>query len=216
VTDRVLTWGDGARFEYVHAYLRLGALSARGTLLTGGETPHRIDYQLDTDAHFVLKRLTIHASGAHADPERATWSRTLRVARDFEGNWTLRRTADDPDDQLDLIDSAALADATDCDIATSSLTLCTPVMRHRLHRRPGRHVVVVAWVSLPDLSVHRRERIVSRLSADGPVLFDDLGGALNFDADGFVTPGGVDLSPPSELGADRRSQREAEKAGLGA
>jgi len=87
--SRCLTWAGEARFELTHTTLRLGTLSARGTMLFGGAEPYRVDYQLDTGAGFVTKRLTVHAAGLG-------WARTLRLARDAEGSWNVRRTAETP------------------------------------------------------------------------------------------------------------------------
>ena len=51
---------------------------------------------------------------------------------------------------MDLLDQAL-----DCDLAYCPLTNLMPVLRHRLHREPGRHDLVMAWVRLPELTVSR-------------------------------------------------------------
>lgn len=185
VSEQVLTWAGETRFELTHTTLRLGTLSARGTMLFGGAEPYRVDYQLDTGAGFVTKRLTVHAAGIG-------WARTLRLARDAEGSWNVRRTAERPDDQVEPIDPAVLSDATDAALALSPFTAAMPVLRHGMHQSLGRAVVVAAWVSLPELTVHRQEQTYAHVRADGD------GGVVRFStgtfstdllvgADGFVT-----------------------------
>lgn len=155
-SEHVLTWAGDDRFEFAHATLRLGTLSARGTILFGGTDPYRVDYQLDTTAGFVAKRLTVYAAGLG-------WSRTLRLARDADGRWTVRRTAERPDDQVEPLAPDALFDATDVGIALSPFTAAMPVLRHQLHTDLGRAVIVAAYVSLPDLTVHRQEQTYSHV-----------------------------------------------------
>jgi hypothetical protein len=184
-SEHTLAWSGEGRFEYAHATKRLGTLSARGTMLFGGAEPYRVDYQLDTAAGFVTKRLTVYAAGLG-------WSRTLRLARDAEGVWNVRRTAERPDDQVDPIDPMLLIDATDCDIALSAFTAAMPVLRHGLHRTVGRTVVVAAMVAVPELTVHRQEQTYSHLRADGAGgVVRYTAGTFNADltvgADGFVT-----------------------------
>lgn len=174
VSEHVLSWTGDARFEFAHATIRLGTMSARGTMLFGGSDPYRVDYHLDTAAGFVTKRLTVYAAGLG-------WSRTLRLARDSEGGWNVRRTAERPDDQVEPINPAALTDATDCDISLSPLTAAMPVLRHGLHRQLGRSVIVAAWVSLPDLTVHRQERTYAHVRTDGE------GGIVRYNAGTFST-----------------------------
>ncbi|MGH3495334.1 MAG: putative glycolipid-binding domain-containing protein, partial [Sciscionella sp.] len=149
-SEHTIAWAGDSRFEFTHATLRLGTLSARGTMLLGGAEPYRVDYHLDTAAGFLTRRLTLSAAGLG-------WSRTLRLARDAEGGWVARRTAERPEDQEEPLDPSLLADAPDCDLAFSPLTGAMPVLRHRLHRTLGRHVVIAARVAVPELTVSRRE-----------------------------------------------------------
>lgn len=41
--ERVFAWSAPERFEWAHAVHRLGTLSARGSILTGGVQPFRVD-----------------------------------------------------------------------------------------------------------------------------------------------------------------------------
>ena len=51
-----------------------------------------------------------------------------------------------------------------------------PVRRHRLHEQPGAVDFAMAWVSLPDLKVHRSEQRYEHL-APGRVRFSSEGGS---------------------------------------
>lgn len=116
------------------------------------------------------------------------WTRTLRLMRDTEGGWSIRRTAERPDDQVDPLPACELADATDCDLAFSALTSGLPVLRHQLHRQVGRHVVICAWIAVPELTVHRREQTYTHLR-EGVVrrATGALAANIEFGADGFLT-----------------------------
>ena len=111
---------------------------------------------------------------------------------DLEGGWTARRQAH-PADRADRQDDVALLDhALDCDLAWCPLTNLMPVLRHRLHREPGRHDLVMAWVRLPELTVSRSGQRYEHLrrNADGTAVVRFSSGAfsadLTVDADGFV------------------------------
>jgi hypothetical protein len=62
-----------------------------------------------------------------------------------------------------------------------------PVRRHGLHERPGAVDFTMAWVSLPDLTVHRSEQRYEHL-APGRTRFssDDFTADLELDEDGLV------------------------------
>jgi hypothetical protein len=63
-----------------------------------------------------------------------------------------------------------------------------PVRRHKLHEQPGTVDFAMAWVSLPDLKVHRSEQRYEHLEP-GRVRFSDDDGFtadLELDADGLV------------------------------
>jgi hypothetical protein len=63
-----------------------------------------------------------------------------------------------------------------------------PVRRHRLHEQPGAVDLAAAWVSLPDLAVHRSEQRYEHLEP-GLVRFTsgDFTADLAVDGDGIVT-----------------------------
>ena len=60
--------------------------------------------------------------------------------------------------------------------AFSPLTNVMPIRRHRLHEQPGAVGFAMAWVSLPDLKVHRSEQRYEHLAR----------GRVRFSSDGFT------------------------------
>jgi hypothetical protein len=188
MTERMLTWQGydaPARFEQARAEVRLGRLHARGTMLFGGTGPYRVDYELDTVEDYVTRRLLVRAAGPG-------WTRELRLTRDPEGGWAARRLAHPADGVDGLADVDLLDRALDCDLAFCPLTNLMPVLRHRLHREPGRHELVMAWVRLPELVVvrsgQRYEHV--RRNADGTAVVRYTSGSftadLTVDDAGFV------------------------------
>ncbi|HEY4025151.1 MAG TPA: putative glycolipid-binding domain-containing protein, partial [Candidatus Dormibacteraeota bacterium] len=113
------------------------ALSARGTAIRGAPEPCTVSYQLETAAGYVTSSLRVDAWGTD-------WSRSLELWRDARGQWRAS-----PGGLLPQLDGAL-----DCDLAYCCLTNTMPVLRNRLHGRSGSANLLVAWVSVPDLSVH--------------------------------------------------------------
>ena len=153
----VLTWRadpDSAeqRFEQAHVWAQRGRWHVRGTILVGAgelvgpEGPYRVDYELDTDQGYATHRLVVRVDGAG-------WRREIWLRRDAEGHWTCRRLSDPDDHDPGIADPAALAGALDCDLLSSPMFNAMPVRRSGLHRRPGRHELLMAWVTIPDLRV---------------------------------------------------------------
>jgi hypothetical protein len=62
--------------------------------------------------------------------------------------------------------SPELEGAADCDLGFSPLTNAMPVLRDRLHGNGGAFEIDVAWVSVPDLTVHRDHQIYEPLAGD--------------------------------------------------
>ena len=88
---------------------------------------------------------------------------------------------------------AAFKSALDCDLALSPLTNTMPVLRHGLLSGGGPVDLVMAWVSVPDLSVHvspQRYTFIRREGDRSLVLYEsgsrDFVAELVFDSDGFV------------------------------
>lgn len=62
--------------------------------------------------------------------------------------------------------SPELEGALDCDLAASPLTNAMPVLRARRDGVSGAHTIEAAWVSVPDLTVHRDHQIYELLDGD--------------------------------------------------
>jgi hypothetical protein len=101
---------------------------------------------------------------------------SIELRHDGKGSWMGVKNAGD------------LEGALDVDLAFSPLTNLMPVRRHRLHEEPGTVDFAMAWVSLPDLAVHRSEQRYEHLEP-GRVRFSDDSGfvaELELDADGVI------------------------------
>lgn len=197
MTTRVITWrADAAsgeqRFEQVRVTEDLGALRARGTILVGaGELvaaggdqpgPYRVDYELDTEAELATHRLVVRVEGAG-------WRRELWLRRDAEGGWTSRRVTEPDVHTPAIADVTALAGALDCDLVSSALFNLMPIRRSGLHRTPGTREFLMAWVSIPDLTVTPSRQTYGHVRP-GVVSFVSEGGftaEVEVDGDGYVT-----------------------------
>jgi hypothetical protein len=141
-------WAAGWRAEVAEVEFGDGALRARGTQLATDPLPYRLDYRLDASGEGgVTRSLRITSVGEG-------WERRLRLERDPGGEWTAEVASQG---ELDLPAPGGavhdLGEALDCDLGFSPLTNTMPVLRHRLHRQPGRADFVMAWISVPDLGV---------------------------------------------------------------
>jgi len=155
-------WAGGWRTEVAQVQLDEGALCATGTQLATDPLPYRLDYRLDASGTaFVTRSLRIVAAGEG-------WERRLRLTRDPSGEWTSEMGgAGEPALTAPGRDEPGLIDALDCDLGFSPLTNTMPVLRHRLHRQPGRVDFVMAWISVPDLGVHASHQRYEHLDANG-------------------------------------------------
>jgi uncharacterized protein len=162
IWEGVRGWAGGWRSEAANVELQDGTLRAAGTQLAIDPLPYRLDYRLDASGEgYVTRSLRIAAAG-----ER--WERRLHLERDPGGSWTVEIGSEG---KLDLSrpggETAGLGEALDCDLGFSPLTNTMPVLRHGLHRQPGRVDLVMAWISVPDLGVHASHQRYEHLSADG-------------------------------------------------
>jgi uncharacterized protein len=152
-----------------------GALSARGTMVRATPEPCTVSYQLVTTAGYVTSSLRVDAWGAD-------WSRSLELWREPGGVWRAS-----PGGALPVLDGAQ-----DCDLAYSCMTSTMPVLRNRLQGRSGSAELVVAWIAIPDLSVHvshQRYTHLARAAGGAVVKFESgtYAADVEFDATGFVT-----------------------------
>ncbi|MGH2953755.1 MAG: putative glycolipid-binding domain-containing protein [Solirubrobacterales bacterium] len=184
-------WTGGWRTEAARVELADGALRATGTQLAVDPLPYRLDYRLDASADgFATRSLHVEAAGEG-------WERRLRLERDPGGEWSADVGGDG---ELDLPapggDTSDLGDALDCDLGFSPLTNSMPVLRHGLHREPGRVDFLMAWISVPDLGVHamnQRYEPVGRGEGGATVRYasvedgeETFTAELELDADGLV------------------------------
>jgi hypothetical protein len=149
--------------------------------------PYRLDYELTTSDRYVTSRLVITTQGQG-------WRRALELHRATSGEWSCRTEAEGaPDLPHSVADLSALAGAFDCDVGLSPLTNSMPVLRHHLHERAGTVDFLMAWVSVPDLTVHpsrQRYTFVRQTPDTGIVGFksldDDFAAQISFDREGLV------------------------------
>jgi hypothetical protein len=161
-------------------------LQARGTSV-GHPPPYVLTFELTTGDDFVT-------SGLRVDTQGRGWSRRLDLTRGPDGVWSLDGVTRG---DLDLPDAGGdpgpLAGALDCDLGLSPLTNTMPVLRHDLHRGGGPIDFLMAWVSVPGLSVHPSEQRYTFIDSSGNrsiVRYEgkhrDFVGDLVFDEDGLV------------------------------
>jgi hypothetical protein len=181
----ILVWSgtDAWRAEMVQLELGADRLTATGTQLGIDPLPYRVEYELDTGAHWVTRRLQLTATGDG-------WTRRLDLRSDGTGHW---ESTSSNEGDVDLPtpggDLAALEGALDCDLAYSPLTNLMPVRRHQLDRRPGTVDFLMAWVSLPDLAVHLSPQRYQHLDASRVRYLStdsDFHADLELDPDGLV------------------------------
>jgi hypothetical protein len=177
------------RAEATSVELAADGLVASGAQIGSDPVAYRLHYRLEAADGFVTRALDVTARGPG-------WRRELELRHDGQGAWTCEVRSDGA---LDLPDpggdAAALAGALDCDLGFSPLTNLMPIRRLGLHRREGIDDFVMAWISVPDLSVvasaQRYEHV--RRTGDGSIvryvdrgLFEGFSAELELDADGFV------------------------------
>ena len=170
---RALVWRGLEEWLAEHAQVDLheDGVLATGVQLGVEPEPYLVEYRLDAPSGWITRRLEVEASGAG-------WRRSLTLEHDGAGRWT-----------ADGERLAELDGALDCDLAFSPLTNLMPVRRSALHERAGSEDFVMAWVSVPDLSIHAspqryehvRPGVVRFVSLDG-----DFTAELELDADGLV------------------------------
>jgi uncharacterized protein len=190
---RRAAWSRQGGFGAEFAEVRLGRdrMTAQGVAVGSTPFPYRLDYELESGTRWVTERLTVSVRAEN-------FGRKLELSRSAGGGWT-EIVHDERSASMSVprspIDLAALADALDVDLALSPLTNSMPVLRHDLLRTKGPVDLVMAWVSVPDLAVHRSPQRYSLVRALGDgvavVRFESLAGDwfaadVTFDADGLV------------------------------
>jgi hypothetical protein len=180
---RAFVWirEDGSGAEYCFAELEGRTLRAEGVQLGTRPRAYRLDYQLATGPDFNTSSLQARASGE-------LWERVLDLVRLPSGEWRCHsRESGAPELGHAGGDPAAWAGALDCDVAFSPLTNTMPILREGLVAGDGPVDLLVAWVSVPDLSVRLSRQRYEPISARRVRYRSDAFSAeLELDADGFV------------------------------
>ncbi|KOG29278.1 putative glycolipid-binding domain-containing protein [Streptomyces resistomycificus] len=170
-TSRVITWDVSGSGGYETAWVDLDErrLRARGRAVGTVPETYWISYALDTGDGFVTRRLLVEAATTHG-------IHLLDLRHDGEGRWTANG------ERIPHIDGAL-----DCDLGLCPLTNTMPVLRHGLHRTPGERELLMAWVSVPGLTVEPSRQTYTHLGR-GLVGFasGDFRSDLEFDEDGCV------------------------------
>ncbi len=176
---------DQWRAEAAHVQRRAGRFRATGVQLGISPVPYRADYVLETGDAWVTRTLEVTADGDG-------WRRSLLLTRRPHGRWAAQANASGAVDlPVPGGDTAGLDDAVDCDLGLSPLSNSMPILRHGLHQRAGAVECTMAWVSVPDLSLHRslqRYEHLRTTSTGALVRFSsgDFSADLQVDAGGFV------------------------------
>jgi hypothetical protein len=186
---RSIAWvkDGGAGLEFAEVDLDPHRLTAVGIAIGTEPVAYRMDYKLETLGKFFTSGLLVTTRGEG-------WTRKLDLRRTRAGRWSIRTSASG---SIDMPapggDVADFAESLDCDLALSPLTNTMPVLRHGLLEAGGPVDFVMAWVSVPDLGVHRsgqRYTYVRREDANSIVRYEsssrDFVAELTLDSDGFV------------------------------
>src|SRR5258708_26156618 len=168
---RSIAWvkDEGLGLEFADVDLEPHRLTAAGIAIGTAPVAYRLDYKLETLGEFVPSGLLVQTRGDG-------WSRKLDLRRTRAGKWSIRASATGASDlPAPGGEVADCAEALDCDLALSPLTNTMPVLRHGLLEGGGPIDFVMAWVSVPDLSVHRsgqRYTFIRREGDDSIVRYE--------------------------------------------
>ena len=192
-SSRCIAWSKAEPFgaEFAEVHFGGDVLTARGVAIGSAPYPYRLDYDLEMASSFVTTRLLVTARGEG-------WTRALDLRRAPSGVWEETWSENGANRFLQArkaTDLGALAGALDVDLGLSPLLNTPPVLRHGLSRRGGSMDFVMAWVSVPDLTVHRSPQRYSFLRTIDDkrslVRFESLAedgfkADITYDAEGFV------------------------------
>ena len=170
---RAVAWtkDDPSGMEFAEVRLAGTTFAASGIAIGSDPLPYRLDYSLETGEDFVTSRLQVKSRGEGLHD-------TLELWRSDEGRWTANGK------ELPELD-----EALDCDLGLSPLTNSMPVSRHGLLEAREPVDLLMAWVSVPDLTVHASRQRYTGLG--GRVvrfesLEDTFTAEITFDEDGLV------------------------------
>ena len=193
VTTRAVTWlrYDDLGAEYAEIALDGGRLRARSTAVGASPVPYRSELVLKTGSDLVTSRLAIETRGLG-------WSRRLDLRRSKAGAWTVgtafEGAVDLPDPGGDM---SAFENALDPDVELCPVLNTLPVLRHGLLEGGSAPELLMIWVELPSLALHRSLQRYTSRGPDGDrnhvVRFEERGPDgeefvqdIVFDRDGIV------------------------------
>ena len=158
--------------EHCTITMRDGGLSLVGTVLGAEDgVPIRVEYRVLVDA-------AGETTAVHVRDLRGFAQRTLTLARDTKGSWT-----------VDGVPVKALKGCIDVDLGCSPSTNTLPIRRLNLAVGESR-AVTAAWVRFPELTVERLPQEYRRLD-ERRYRYSSAGGRfvaeLEVDEHGLVT-----------------------------
>ena len=183
--QRLLLWRgtDDWRTELARVRLDGDSLRADGTQIGVEPLAYQLEYKLETGPRFVTRSLTVSAQGDG-------WIRSLALSRADDGKWRIDAEHEGAAPlEAPGGDVATFAEALDCDLGLCPLTNTMPVLREGLLAGGEPRDFVMAWVKVPDLSVHRSEQRyepIDELTVRYVGKHRSFVGELELDADGLV------------------------------
>jgi hypothetical protein len=177
--------------EFAELWIGDGRLAARSTAIGAGPIPYRAELELETVDGFITSRLEVTARGLG-------WKRSIDLRRSEAGVWTADVATDG---EVDLGepggDLSQFEDALDPDVELCPILNSLPTLRHGLLEGGTAPEMVMVWVELPSLTLHRSVQRYSYVGKDAAgnhvVRFEnpdpdegDFVEDITFDADGIV------------------------------
>ena len=186
---RSIAWVDegATRLEFAEVELTDRRMKATGVAIGSAPMPYRLDYRFESRSRFVTRSIELVSRGQG-------WKRSLRLERDKQGEWDASwETHGEVLLPPPTGDMRQLSGAFDCDLALSPLTNTMPVLRHDLAHDGEPHDFLMAWISVPDLSVIPSRQRYTFVRADeliSVVRYEsssrDFVADIVFDEDGLV------------------------------
>lgn len=177
----------GSGVEFAEVELTERRMKATGVAIGSDPVPYRLDYRFASRSRFTTKSIELVARGQG-------WLRSLRLERDKLGEWDATwETHGEALLPAPAGDMKQLSEALDCDLALSPLTNTMPVLRHDLLHGGGPVEFLMAWISVPDLSIIPSRQRYTFVRTDGlisVVRFEsgegDFAADMVLDEDGLV------------------------------